>query len=163
MKDESLENHIKFLETLGIAGVSHHSLLFSKAAPVQVVEEEDEDEDIRRKGNMAVRYSSSSSAVEQSPDGAEYAFKPKDIMLNRKSASPEDIAKLNESEIKLRINRLTQIFANKVTVSRLPDKGAKIEKQIAELNAELHKMKTAKETAGVVDDITGKLQNVLNV
>ncbi|KAE8694443.1 Protein CHROMATIN REMODELING 24 [Hibiscus syriacus] len=164
--DESLENHIKFLETLGIAGVSHHSLLFSKAAPLQVVEEEDE-EDIRRKGNMAVRYSSSSSAVERSPDGAEYAFKPKDVMLNRKSASPEDIAKLTESEIKLRINRLSQIFANKVTVSRLPDKGAKIEKQIAELNAELHKMKTAKEaqteTADGVDDITGKLQNVLNV
>ncbi|GMI99315.1 chromatin remodeling 24 [Hibiscus trionum] len=164
--DESLENHIKFLETLGIAGVSHHSLLFSKTAPVQVVEEEDE-EDIRRKGNMAVRYSSSSSSVERSPDGAEYAFKPKDVMLNRKSPSPEDIAKLTESEIKQRINRLSHIFANKVTVSRLPDKGAKIEKQIAELNAELHKMKTAKETqtetAGGVDDITGKLQHVLNV
>ncbi|KAK8710077.1 hypothetical protein V6N13_145418 [Hibiscus sabdariffa] len=164
--DESLENHINFLETLGIAGVSHHSLLFSKTAPVQLVEVEDE-EDIRRKANMAMRYSSSSSSVERSPDGAEYAFKPKDIMLNRKSSSPDDITELTESEIKQRINRLSQIFANKVTVSRLPDKGAKIEKQISELNAELHKMKTAKETqtetAGGVDDITGKLQNVMNV
>lgn len=52
-----------------------------------------------------------------------------------------------------------------VTVSRLPDKGAKIEKQIAELNEELHKMKMAKEAKDEVgvDDITGELQRVLNV
>ncbi|PPD94200.1 hypothetical protein GOBAR_DD08780 [Gossypium barbadense] len=117
--DELLETHIKFLETLGIAGVSHHSLLFSKTAPVQVVEEEDED------------------------IWAVYAFKPKDIMMSRKSLSPIEVAKLTESEIKQRINRLSQIYANKITILRLPDKGAKIEKQIAELNAELQKMKTA--------------------
>lgn len=163
--DELLETHIKFLETLGIAGVSHHSLLFSKTAPVQVVEEEDED--IRKKENMVVRHSSSSSSVEQKPDGAVYAFKPKDIMMSRKSLSPIEVAKLTESEIKQRINRLSQIYANKITISRLPDKGAKIEKQIAELNAELQKMKTAevteKETEVGVDDITGQLQKVLNV
>lgn len=41
-RDESLKSHVKFLETLDIAGVSHHSLLFSKTEPVeaeQVVEE----------------------------------------------------------------------------------------------------------------------------
>ncbi|PPR98605.1 hypothetical protein GOBAR_AA22069 [Gossypium barbadense] len=181
--DELLETHIKFLETLGIAGVSHHSLLFSKTAPVQVVEEEDEDirmfifsvkaltipniNGIRKKENMVVRHSSSSSSVEQKPDGAVYAFKPKDIMMSRKSLSPIEVAKLTESEIKQRINRLSQIYANKITISRLPDKGAKIEKQIAELNAELQKMKTAevtqKETEVGVDDIAGQLQKVLNV
>lgn len=41
-RDESLEEHIKFLESLGIAGVSHHSLLFSKTAPVAAVQEEEE-------------------------------------------------------------------------------------------------------------------------
>ncbi|KAK6259126.1 hypothetical protein SCA6_013600 [Theobroma cacao] len=160
--DESLETHIKFLETLGIAGVSHHSLLFSKTAPVQVVQE---DEDIWRKGTTTVGHSSSSSSVERNIDGAEYAFKPKDIRLSRKISSPESTAKLTESEIKERINRLSQIFSNKVTVSRLPDKGAKIEKQIAELNEELHKMKMAKEAKDEVgvDDITGELQRVLNV
>ncbi|MBA0857952.1 hypothetical protein Goshw_019441 [Gossypium schwendimanii] len=182
-RDELLETHIKFLETLGIAGVSHHSLLFSKTAPVQVVEEEDEDirmfifsvkaltipniNGIRKKENMVVRHSSSSSSVEQKPDGAVYAFKPKDIMMSRKSLSPIEVAKLTESEIKQRINRLSQIYANKITILRLPDKGAKIEKQIAELNAELQKMKTAevteKETEVGVDDITGQLQKVLNV
>ncbi|XP_039164193.1 protein CHROMATIN REMODELING 24-like [Eucalyptus grandis] len=38
--DESLRSHIEFLNTLGIAGVSHHSLLYSKTAPVQVADEE---------------------------------------------------------------------------------------------------------------------------
>lgn len=47
-------------------------------------------------------------------DRAEYAFKPKDIRLNRKISSPESAAKLTENEIKERINRLSQIFSNKV-------------------------------------------------
>ncbi|PKI79435.1 hypothetical protein CRG98_000182 [Punica granatum] len=38
--DECLKSHIEFLQTLGIAGVSNHSLLYSKTAPVQVTEEE---------------------------------------------------------------------------------------------------------------------------
>ncbi|XVF58791.1 hypothetical protein PTKIN_Ptkin07bG0094900 [Pterospermum kingtungense] len=159
--DDLLETHIKFLETLGIAGVSHHSLLFSKTAPVQVAEEEDED--IRRKVNTVVGHSSSSSSIEQNIDGAEYAFKPKDVKVGRKISSPHDATKLTESEIKERINRVSQILANKIFVSRLPDKGAKLEKQIAELNEELDKMKMAKETKVSIDDITGELRRVLNV
>ena len=45
-RDETLESHVKFLETLGIAGVSHHSLLFSKTAPIQPIQQ-DEVEEIR--------------------------------------------------------------------------------------------------------------------
>lgn len=42
-RDEFLKGHIQFLENQGIAGVSHHSLLFSKSAPpVQVLSEEEE-------------------------------------------------------------------------------------------------------------------------
>lgn len=40
-RDASLKVHTKFLESLGIAGISHHSLLFSKTAPVQVVQDEE--------------------------------------------------------------------------------------------------------------------------
>lgn len=40
-RDPSFKAHTKFLESLGIAGISHHSLLFSKTAPVQVVQEEE--------------------------------------------------------------------------------------------------------------------------
>lgn len=37
-REESIRAHVEFLETLNIAGVSQHSLLFSKAAPAQEVE-----------------------------------------------------------------------------------------------------------------------------
>lgn len=47
-------------------------------------------------------------------DRAEYAFKPKDVILNKKPSSPNDAGKLTESEIKQRINRLSQTLANKV-------------------------------------------------
>lgn len=40
-REEPLKVHIEFLESLGIAGVSHHSLLFSKTAPVPVPSEEE--------------------------------------------------------------------------------------------------------------------------
>ncbi|KAF2596383.1 hypothetical protein F2Q68_00012079, partial [Brassica cretica] len=43
--DEFLESHVKFLETLGISGVSHQSLLFSKTALIQ----QNEVEEIRKK------------------------------------------------------------------------------------------------------------------
>ncbi|KAH9717308.1 protein CHROMATIN REMODELING 24 [Citrus sinensis] len=160
--DESLEAHIQFLDTLGIAGVSHHSLLFSKTARVQVVQEEEEV--TRRKGTAFVGNLSSSYLVARNVDGAEYAFNPRDIKLNKKSSSPITEAKLKESDIKERIKRLSQLISNKVTVERLPDKGAKLQKQIAELNSELNKIKMEKRTEpGVIDldDVTGKLQRGL--
>ncbi|KAJ4715246.1 Chromatin remodeling 24 [Melia azedarach] len=162
--DKSLESHIEFLKTLGIAGVSNHSLLFSKTAPVQLAQEEEEE--IRTKRTTFIGNSSSNNSLERNVDGAEYAFNPKDIKLNQKSSSPKSDTKLTESQIKERINRLSQIFANKSTVERLPDKGAKIQKQIAELNSELNKIRMEKTTEQeVVDlnDVTGKLKRVLNV
>jgi hypothetical protein len=42
-RDEYLESHIKFLESQGIAGVSHHSLLFSKTETVQLAQEEEDE------------------------------------------------------------------------------------------------------------------------
>ena len=52
-------------------------------------------------------------------DRAEYAFKPKDLILNKKPSSPIDAGKLTESEIKQRINRLSQTLANKVLLNSL--------------------------------------------
>lgn len=160
--DESFKSHIEFLETQGIAGVSHHSLLFSKTAPVPVVEEEQEAERIR--GASTAGRSSSSSLLECNVNGAEYAFKPKDVILNKKPSSPNDAGKLTESEIKQRINRLSQTLANKAMVSRLPDKGEKIQKQIAELNSELYRLGTVEGNERNVinlDDITGEFERVL--
>ncbi|KAI5587719.1 hypothetical protein BDE02_05G053400 [Populus trichocarpa] len=163
--DEFLESHIKFLETQGIAGVSHHSLLFSKTATVQVAQEEEDE--IRKKVSTMVGNSSSSYSLERDVDGAVHAFNPKDVNLKKKSSSPDSVGKLTESEIKERINRLSQILGNKVTISRLPDQGAKLQKQIGELNSELNKlrMETATDRKGIIslDDLTGEFERRLNV
>ncbi|XP_030511508.1 protein CHROMATIN REMODELING 24 isoform X2 [Rhodamnia argentea] len=162
--DESLRNHTEFLETLGIAGISHHSLLYSKTAPVQVVDEEVEV--IRTKSTAFVGSSSSGASLERNVDGAAYAFKPKDVTLNRKNHSPGSAGKQTESDIKERINRLSRMLLDKATISRLPDKGARIEKQLAELNLELEKTRKAERTEKEVidlDDISGDFQKFLNV
>uniref|UniRef100_A0A6N2KVJ2 Helicase C-terminal domain-containing protein n=1 Tax=Salix viminalis TaxID=40686 RepID=A0A6N2KVJ2_SALVM len=163
--DEFLESHIKFLETQGIAGVSHHSLLFSKTATVQVAQKEEDE--IRKKVSTMVGNSSSSYSLERNVDGAVHAFNPKDVNLKKKTSSPDSVGKLTESEIKERINRLSQILGNKDTVSRLPDQGAKLQKQIGELNSELNKlsMEKATERKGIInlDDLTEEFERGLNV
>ncbi|CAK9167906.1 unnamed protein product [Ilex paraguariensis] len=162
---ESLKGHIDFLETLGIAGVSHHSLLFSKTAPVPVAQEDEEV--IRVKGTTIVGNSSgSSSSLQYNVEGSAYAFKPKDVKLPTKNASPNCASEPTETEIRERIKRLSQIVANKITVTKLPDKGERIQKQIAELNLQLEQIRTAKRTEKEIvhlDDISGDLQRVLNV
>ncbi|KAF3969894.1 hypothetical protein CMV_006353 [Castanea mollissima] len=162
--DDYLKAHIEFLQTQGIAGVSHHSLLFSKTAPVQVVQEEDEE--ISKKATTFVGCSSSSSSLERTVDGAAYAFKPKDVNMNKKTSSPDSGGKLTESDIKEKIKHLSQMLANKAMVSRLPDKGEKLQKQIAQLNSELYKMRKEERTDNEVidlDDLSGEIQRVLNV
>ncbi|GAV74218.1 SNF2_N domain-containing protein/Helicase_C domain-containing protein [Cephalotus follicularis] len=162
--DEFLESHIKFLETQGIAGVSHHSLLFSKTAPVQVVQEEEEE--LRSEGTAFVGNSRFNSSVEHYVDGAAYAFKPKDVSLSKKSSSPEKVHKLKETNIRERINRISQLIANKDIVSKLPDKGVKLQLQIAELNSQLYKLSMANRQEKEVinlDDVTGDFQNFINI
>lgn len=57
-------------------------------------------------------------------------------------------------------------------VSRLPDQGGKIQKQIAELNAQLHDLRNSslnnsrdgkEQTLVDIDELTKDLQNVLSV
>ncbi|XP_052190509.1 protein CHROMATIN REMODELING 24 isoform X2 [Diospyros lotus] len=163
--DEYLEAHVKFLESRGIAGVSHHSLLFSKTAPVPSVQD---DEELKRvKGTTFNWKPSPSSQLKYGVDGAMYAFKPKDAQVHKNSNSTGSPSERTESEIRERINRLAGILANKVMISKLPDKGGNIHKQISELNSELNmiQMEKRKEKEVIdVDDIAGDLQRVvLNV
>uniref|UniRef100_A0A7N0TBK3 Protein CHROMATIN REMODELING 24 n=1 Tax=Kalanchoe fedtschenkoi TaxID=63787 RepID=A0A7N0TBK3_KALFE len=156
--DESLKEHVKFLENLGIAGISNHSLLFSKTAPVSVPEDGD---DLVRQRETATYYKNSSSInfVEPNVDGSAFAFKPKDVELKKSQSNSSGSAKLTESDIKQKINRLSVIYADKNTLSRLPDKGEKIQKQIAELNLEL-----AKQTQVIdLDEVTGDLERTLRL
>ncbi|KAK6140502.1 hypothetical protein DH2020_025757 [Rehmannia glutinosa] len=78
-----------------------------------------------------------------SANRAHYAFNPKDIKKVQKNSSP-DVKEPSEYEIRERINRLSHIFSNKVAVSRLPDKGEKIHKQISALYLQLDQLRMAK-------------------
>lgn len=169
--DETLESHVKFLETLGIAGVSHHSLLFSKTAPIQPIQQ-DEVEEIRRRTTSFVggpSAKSASSSQDNMINGAVYAFKPKDVNLDKRiNISPIDESERSESEIKARISRLSMLFQNKSMVASLPDRGAKIQKQIAELTHELEEIKAVKSNDmphQVIDleDISQKMHKGLNL
>ncbi|KAK1367039.1 Chromatin remodeling 24 [Heracleum sosnowskyi] len=153
--EKTLEKHLKFVESLGIAGVSHHSLLFSKTAPVVAVQEE---EIAREKPNRFVSSSGSFCSVERDTDGAKYAFNPKDVKLHTKVSSSNNSCSPSERDIKERIKRLSQVFANKVMISNLPDKGDKIRKQIAELHSELENISLeAKSKNDIInlDEISG--------
>ncbi|KAL5538257.1 hypothetical protein UlMin_045465 [Ulmus minor] len=163
--DEFLQDHVKFLESKGIAGVSHHSLLFSKTASLKEAVQ-GEEEEIRKTVSTMVGASTSSVSVERSVNGAEFAFNPKDVRLNKKSASPDSSGKITESEIKERIIRLSKTLANKDLVLRLPDKGEKLQKQIVELNSELYRVQIEKGKENEVidlDSISGKFQRLMNV
>ncbi|KMT14061.1 hypothetical protein BVRB_4g078890 isoform A [Beta vulgaris subsp. vulgaris] len=157
-----LKTHIKFLESLGIGGVSHHSLLYSKSEPTPAVQVEEEEP--RRMGTKIYRNFGGSS-TEHYVDGSQYAFNPKDVNSQKMISSPQCAAKLTESDIKERINRLSQLLSNKATVSRLPDSGEKLRKQIIELNFELENLTSPEKTNPVIelDDITDALQRSLHV
>ncbi|ONK56252.1 uncharacterized protein A4U43_C10F5680 [Asparagus officinalis] len=168
--DASLKCHIEFLERQGIAGVSHHSLLFSKNAIVPFVPENNEVHS--KPVNRIFRTSPSGSSLELAVDGAHHAFKPKEFATRVCPASSSANEGDSPEIIEDRIKRLSQTLANKALVSRLPDSGGKIKKQIEELNTQLHELRNPvlkdatekKEPAVVdVDDLTKDLQNVLSV
>lgn len=161
-----LETHIKFLESLGIGGVSHHSLLYSKSEPAPIAQVEEDMTRGKGTTNTTRRYYGSSS-TERPIDCPQYAFNPKDVNLHKKNfaSSPQSPPKMTESEIKERINRLSQLLSNKTTVSRLPDRGEKIRKQITDLRLELENVTTPKRSNEVIelDDIADELQRSLHV
>ncbi|XP_028770191.1 protein CHROMATIN REMODELING 24 isoform X2 [Neltuma alba] len=158
--DDSFKAHIEFLKSQGIAGVSHHSLLFSKTAPVQ-----DAPEDDKVSRNHGTRYvgTSTSTSLERPVDGAEFAFNPKEVKLSQKGSSPDSAGKLTGSEIRDKIRRISQTLANKVMISRLPDKGEKLQQRLAELNSELSKLKIEERNVIDLDDISEEFQRVVNV
>ncbi|CAA0837935.1 Protein CHROMATIN REMODELING 24 [Striga hermonthica] len=149
--EESLRVHVEFLETLNIAGVSHHSLLFSKPAHLEAVEIEEETE--RPRVSRFVGNAFGRPSFERDVDGgrSQYAFNPMDIKKVQRNANP-DVKEPTEYEIRERIDRLSQIFSNKVAISRLPDRGEKIHRQISSLYHQLDQLQMARASANK-DDI----------
>ncbi|XP_055817953.1 protein CHROMATIN REMODELING 24 isoform X2 [Solanum dulcamara] len=162
--EETLKAHVKFLETLGIAGVSSHSLLFSKTAPVQAVQDEDEVKIARERMTYAGN-SSSHSSVERAVDASQYAFKPKDVKLQEKKSVPTRVGP-TEADIKDRIRRVYLLLAKKDMISKLSDKGQNLQRQLAELHKELEIIEMEKENKDEIidlDDISGQFHRTVNV
>ncbi|CAH1444051.1 unnamed protein product [Lactuca virosa] len=109
--DASLKYHTKFFESLGIAGISNHSLLFSKTAPFPVVQ----DEELTRQSTY-VGNSSSYNSREPNMDanlflksqssfylkkiyfilyfiyrGAQFAINPKDVKKNTEDLTHQHV------------------------------------------------------------------------
>ncbi|KAL4567255.1 hypothetical protein LXL04_022833 [Taraxacum kok-saghyz] len=108
--DSSLKVHIKFLESLGIAGISHHSLLFSKTALAPVMQ----DHELRRIRQLMYPGNSFSHRTRGRNMDAHppFASNPKDYFVKRKNFSGCISNKLPESEIKERYE-LSNVFPDK--------------------------------------------------
>ncbi|XP_031473665.1 SNF2 domain-containing protein ENL1 isoform X2 [Nymphaea colorata] len=109
--DDSFKDHVKFLHSQGIAGISHHSLLFSKTAALSVA---NEDWVAPRKKVTSVGRASSTSYLEHNVDGAHLAVNPREWKQKTMDPSTADYGRLHESEIRERIKRLSQILENKI-------------------------------------------------
>ncbi|KAH9612830.1 hypothetical protein KSS87_021563 [Heliosperma pusillum] len=156
-----LKDHIKLLESFGIGGVSDHSLLYSKSDPTP--SGPIEEEEIRRSTTSNRHFGGSST--ERPVDGSQYAFKPKEVKTQIVNSSPKTPDSMSESEIKDRIRRLSQLLSNKATVSKLPDKGERLRKQMSELAVELENLVTPEKDNDIIelDDVADKMQRSLHV
>ncbi|KAM0840367.1 hypothetical protein ACQ4PT_059715 [Festuca glaucescens] len=146
VKDEKLRAHIEFLEQQGIAGVSNHSLLFSKTAVLPALSEHDALDSKPPSMPMMARQYNKASSSDYVANGAAHAFKPKDFTPRTYSAVSSKNSESPE-EIKAKINRLSQTLANATLVSRLPDRGDKLKKQIHELDEKLTVIESSPESA----------------
>ncbi|XP_022680894.1 protein CHROMATIN REMODELING 24 isoform X2 [Setaria italica] len=153
--DESLRQHIQFLEQQGIAGVSHHSLMFSKTATLPTLSENDALDSKPRGMPMMPQHYYKGSSSDYVASGAAFALKPKDEKFTAPRYSPSNRHAESPEEIK-------------VLVSKLPDGGEKIRRQISELDEKLtsaEKEKKDKATEVIcLDDLSADMEsNVLSV
>lgn len=152
--DASLKQHIEFLEGQGIAGVSHHNLLYSKTESVQSPPPEDNDAskwDPRRKQytGFISTYPPAKSSQDDIVNRSEYAFRPKDLKpVMRETPPAGDDGK--ENAIKENIRRLSQILADEAMVSKLPDKGENIKRKMKDLTNQLKNMENISSRTGVI-------------
>jgi len=143
--DEGLQKHIVFLQGLGIAGVSHHDLLFSKAAePVPPAGPDDKDLNVTweprnpayagHRSKPASKHDSVTHIWEDTETLGKGFFTTANAQLQ---AQTEHDSMVKVLFLRGKLNRLWKTFNDKATLARLPDRGANIEKKIQDLTAEL--------------------------
>ncbi|CAO2044363.1 unnamed protein product [Urochloa humidicola] len=165
--DESLKQHIQFLEQQGIAGVSHHSLLFSKTATLPTLSENDALDSKPRGMPMMPQHYYKGSSSDYVASGAAFALKPKDEKFNAPRYSPSNRSAESPEEIKARIDRLSQTLSNAALVSKLPDGGEKIRRQITELDEKLSSVEKEKKKEAAttnmisLDDLSADMENIV--
>ncbi|KAH9309094.1 hypothetical protein KI387_037005, partial [Taxus chinensis] len=149
--DDSLKKHFTFLKHQGIAGVSHHNMLYSKTETVQPPPPEDDYSlkvDMRRKEPTAFisRYPSSKQAKDDVVFGREFAFRPKYFNANNHRPiicdTPIIHDEVKKRGIKENINRLERTLANKDLVARLPDKGENLYRKMRDLTNQLNNLQS---------------------
>ncbi|CAM6093032.1 unnamed protein product [Calypogeia fissa] len=143
-----LEEHITYLEGLSmIAGVSHHDLLYSKAAPPLPPAVDDEaDTEVSwepRNPMYNQRQSKPASKVEET-----YTWDEANAAGPRSSThgdvdiyDEEKHAYLRVAYYKDKIRRLAETLENEEVFSKLPDGGSKIIKKIKECNETMETFK----------------------
>ncbi|CAK9874771.1 unnamed protein product [Sphagnum jensenii] len=125
--DEGLQKHIVFLQGLGIAGVSHHDLLFSKAAePVPPAGPDDKDLNVT---NPA--YAGHRSKPASKHDSVTHIWEDTETLGYVMHPLFSSVT------LKETIHHFIVLTTTLATLSRLPDRGANIEKKIQDLTAEL--------------------------
>ncbi|PVH36098.1 hypothetical protein PAHAL_7G351100 [Panicum hallii] len=166
--DESLRQHIQFLEQQGIAGVSHHSLLFSKTATLPTLTESDALDSKPRGMPMMPQHYYKGSSSDYVAGGAAFALKPKDEKFTAPRYSPSNRSAESPEEIKARIDRLSQTLSNAALVSKLPDGGEKIRRQISELDEKLTSAEKEKREKGkgateviCLDDLSADMESIV--
>ncbi|KAI5054611.1 hypothetical protein GOP47_0029756 [Adiantum capillus-veneris] len=126
-RDEQLEEHITFLESQNIAGVSHHDLLFSKQAPeLPAAENESWDLQHWRHGASGPRPDILSLPPQEWHTKVEPKIESEEVLLERQKV-----------EVSAHISRLSSTLSDKALISRLPDKGSNLRKKLEDLNRQM--------------------------
>lgn len=155
-RDEQLEDHIKFLESQNIAGVSHHDLLFSKQAPELPAAE---NEALLSWDSQKWRQEASEKR------GMEMAsFPPQELarIWGEQKTSPheskEALLERQKLEVSAHISRLSHTLADTALISRLPDKGVNLTKKLEDLTNQLKSLQyiSLTETDDVATSSTDK-------
>ncbi|KAL2653795.1 hypothetical protein R1flu_021923 [Riccia fluitans] len=150
--DDDLEEHIRYLEDLDvIAGVSHHDLLYSKAAP-ELPPAPDDEED------ATAQWEQSSTVFPRrqshKPPAESYIWEQTqnlstssrtgayNLALNP-AMEESKLAWLRSSFLKDKIRRMAAVLEHEEMSSKLSDGGAKVMQKIKELNAEVAKLEIA--------------------
>lgn len=151
--DDTLKNHIEFLEDQGIAGVSHHNLLYSKTETVEPPPPE-EDNAVRRYEftGPVWRYPPSKPLQADAVAGSEFAFRPQDHRHIRLDTAVIDVDddELKKCAIKENLSRLEKTLADKDLVVRLPDKGENLHRRMRDLTNQLKNLESISSGSVVV-------------